>query len=154
MLILIIASLVGFFLSLILHLLGLFNIYSPPRLIGLLLQLGILLIFLFWCFISKKNRGNTPSKEFNESLWKSAPEWIKITTGIFVLYALFGFLHAFIEKNSSGSSVVQTDATESIGSTFPSHWIALYAVMFTLFYGCKCLIGKIDTKKSESDFTD
>ena len=146
-LLMIIVSLVGFILSLSLHLLGLFNLYNPPKLISLLLRLGILLIFLSWCFISKKTRGDASAKEFHESLWDFTPKWMAITTGMIVIYALIGFLNAFAGKYS-GSSAVNTSATEAIRGVFPSYWVALYAIVFQLFYSYKCLTdGKASDEK-------
>lgn len=144
---LIIVSLAGFILSLLLHFLALFSIYNPPRLINLLIRLGVFVIFLFWCFISKNMRSDASSKDFNESLWNATPKWMTTTTGLIILYALIGLFNSLAEKYSSGSLIADKSVAENSHGSFPSYWMALYAIMFTLFYSCKCLRKRTGSKE-------
>ena len=132
-------SLVGFVLSLALHVLGLFGVGNPSAVLTLPLQIGVAVLFLVWCATERTARAGEPRKSFNASLHKASPPWLAAATGLVILYAVIGLFLSFVQRRISGTPEAQEIAASGRGA-FAAAWMAMYALLFTLFYSCWRLV--------------
>jgi hypothetical protein len=128
-------SLAGFVLSLALHGLGLMGVWDPPVVLTLPLQIGVAALFLVWCATERTARAGEPRKAFNASLRKASPPWLAVTTGLVILYAVIGLFLTFVQRHMSGTPEAQNTVIGGRGA-FAAAWMAMYALLFTLFYTC------------------
>ncbi len=132
-------SLVGFVLSLALHVLGLLGVGNPPAALTLPLHLGVPALFLIWCITERTARAGEPRKSFNACLHKASPPWLAVATGLVILYAVIGLFLTFVQRRISETPGAQEIAASG-RRAFAAAWMAMYALLFTLFYSCWRLV--------------
>jgi hypothetical protein len=149
MLLLIVIIVFGLLASIVFHFCSLFHVYNPSRHITLLIQMGLLVIFLSWCIISKKVRKELSSKEFNKSLFKLSPKWLSTVIGFLIIYTMIAFVFSFVGKYGSDESIINKGIADNYYRSFPACWAALYSVMLSLFYSCRRFSKRESTSSAE-----
>jgi hypothetical protein len=122
----------GFALSLLVHILGLFNI--PPFFgwFALLLHFGIF-VALFGVVVAYFRLRRSEGKGFWKQALRASPSWMKWIFLLFFVYAIANFM-TFWNKllNLSGKSSGEIMAIVLRG--FSGHWLFFYFAFFIIFY--------------------
>ena len=141
MFLLIVISIAGFVLSTLLHLFMLFHIYNPPRELIIFINIGAAFVIYAAIFISKRVCGGSL-----KNIRRFCPQWISALTGFLIMYALAGLL-LLIFKKYFGSSISTNDSIEGNFRGFSGHWMALYALAFSIVYSCKKYVTTLKDDK-------
>jgi len=137
----ILISALGLTISVVLHFGSLLKILSPPPIMGRWLTTGFLISFVLWSLITNPTSNKFGKKAFNKSLWEHTPKGFGGIAGILIMYTLFSYGLVAIGKYASTSPVL-TDIglLKSFTRCYPSHYMALYALMLSLSYSFRCFI--------------
>ncbi len=129
---LIIQSVIGFVLSLIIHLIAIFNLYEVPNIIIIILTAGVLLVWLQ----SSKNLKILHKAYPDQHPWKTVfticPNWIKYILYFFIIYAILNFSLKMSFDN--GDEYLNFDVSQNKLSGLSGFWLAFY--MLGLIFGC------------------
>lgn len=134
MFILIIISIAGFFVSALLHFFMLLCAYNPPRELTIVINIGAAFVIYAAILISKRTCGKANIKEFRKTLYNICPEWLKVIIGLLIMYTIAGFVFVVIKKHFWAGN---EDAIGNDFQGFSGHWMALYALAFSILYSCK-----------------
>lgn len=147
MFLLIAVSITGFILSAILHFLTLFHIYNPPRGLVMFVNLGAACMVYAAIFVSKRICDKPNIKDFRKVLSDVCPKWVSALTGFVIMYAFAGLIFFIFKKYLGGSlSTNNADTIKDNFQGFSGHWMALYALAFSILYS-----SNIYAKSSEID---
>jgi hypothetical protein len=129
---LMIVSIAGFFISLIVHILAVLNIYAPPNFVTILLTAGIIIIWLE----SSKNVKRVFRQNEAVNPWKNAfavcPARIKYLTCFLILYAFINFV--FIMSFKSGEGYIDASISFQKLRGISGFWLAFYALGLSVGY--------------------
>jgi hypothetical protein len=145
MFLLIIISIVGFVLSALLHFFMLFHVYNPPRGLTIFVNISAAFVVYMAIFISKRVCKKANIKDSKKAIYNLCPKWISALTGFLIMYTLAGFL-LLIFKKYFGNSISTNSAAGENFRNFSGHWMALYALAFSIVYSCK---KYVDTLKGD-----
>jgi len=148
MFLLIVISIAGFVLSTLLHLFMLFHIYNPPRELIIFTNIGAAFVIYAAIFISKRVCDQANVKDFKKALYNTCPKWISALTGFLIMYAFAGLLFLIFKKYFG--SPISASNEDSIGGNFrgfSGHWMALYALAFSIVYSCKKYVNALKDNK-------
>ncbi|MEN6309555.1 MAG: hypothetical protein ABFD91_17545 [Anaerohalosphaeraceae bacterium] len=148
MIFLLVFSAVGFVLSTLLHSLLLLDIFTPPQELNILINVcGAFAVYMA-IFISKRTSSKTKLGESNKTIFRLCPPWIASLTGFLIIYAFASFLFLLFKKYYGGSIAIDgKDNSNQPIHIFSGHWMALYALAFSIVYSCK---KYADTLKNSS----
>lgn len=136
MILLIIFLSIGFVLSVLLHLLQLFHIYSTPQWFIVLVNICAACAVYIAIMISKGLCNKYNIKESKKIIYALCPKWISTMTGFLIIYAIVGFLILIFKKYIEGPTTTNNDLGRNI-KEFSGHWMALYALAISIVYSCK-----------------
>ena len=129
---LMIVSIAGFFISLIVHILAVLNIYTPPNFVTILLTAGIIIVWLE----SSKNVRRVFKQNEAVNPWKKAfavcPVPIKYLTCFLILYALINF--GFIRSFKGGEGYIDASISFQKVRGISGFWLAFYALGLSIGY--------------------
>jgi hypothetical protein len=128
--ILIAISIIGLALSAIVHFCSLLNIYNPPRVLIILLNVGMIVVLCSACIVSNKMRHRCSIEDCKKDLYNTCPRWLRIMNGLFIIYALAGLIYSCFVKLSNGAEVFHG---------FTGYWMAVYSLAIVILYSCKRL---------------
>jgi len=97
MIALIIVALIGFVVSTTLHILMSFQIYSPPREVNILINLGAGLLIYSAIIISKQVCAQNKIKDFRKVMLDICPIFSGLT-GLLIMYTFVGFVYFLLKK--------------------------------------------------------
>jgi hypothetical protein len=132
MIYLLIITAAGFVLSALVHVLMLLNIYQPSRGEMILLSVGGGIMIYIAIFIKKHTRGRSLLEDFNKEMFKACPRWMRVSTGLLIMYALVGLGFFALKRYLHGGE----GAAETGTGDFTGYWMALYALAFSIIYPC------------------
>ena len=125
-------SITGLFISLIVHLLAVFNIYIVSNIVVLILTAGIIFVWLqsskYLKLMHEQNETSNP--------WKMAfdicPAWLKYSIYFLIIYALFNFARtmSFI----GGEGYINTNISSDKLRGISGFWLAFYAFGVSIAY--------------------
>jgi hypothetical protein len=120
-------SAIGLILSAVIHICSIFHIFDAPRELIVLIHVGGVAVVYFAFIISKKVCSENNVTDFKNAMRSGCPQWMAIMTGLLVIYALAGLLFFLFRRYFVGSASI---------NGFTGHWMALYALAFTMLYSC------------------
>lgn len=129
---LIILSVIGFVLSLLIHVIAIFDWYPVSNTIIMVLTAGILLVWLQ----SSKNLKLLHKAYPDNHPWKTVftlcPEWTKYILYIFIIYAIlnFGLMMSF----GTGDNYLDFTVSQSKLSGLSGFWMAFYVIGLVFGY--------------------
>jgi hypothetical protein len=128
-------SVVGLFLSFVVHLLGLMGRKPPFGYFAFILQLGAFVSGVaaaFALFLLYASRG--------ESFWKEAfracPKWMKWMTAFLAGYAVFNFI-VFVNLLGTIGGRRPDEITSIVFRGASGEWMAFYSAAFLVFFSAK-----------------
>lgn len=140
---LMIVSTAGFFVSLIVHVLAVLNIYAPPNFVTILLTAGIIIIWLE----SSKNVKRVFKQNEAVNPWTNAfavcPAPIKYLTCFLILYAFINF--GFIMSFKGGEGYIDASISFQKVRGISGFWLAFYALGLSVGYSIQNF--QINSKK-------
>jgi len=143
LLLLIFISVIGLVLSAAIHLCTNLHIYNVPRGVMTFICLGSAIVMYPAIIISKKMCDEAGGKEFRKTIFEACPKWMSTLTGILIVYALGGLAFFIFKRYFTGAMV--TNEKEVVGGSFQGfagHFMALYALAFSILYSCRSLKKK------------
>lgn len=136
----IIISSIGFIISSVLHLLMLFKIYIPPNEFMLIINIGAGFSVYAAIVISKKICDHANIRDFRKVMLSISPVFSGLT-GLLIMYAFAGLMYFLFKRCIANSEFVNSENGTRTG--FTGHWMALYALAFTIVYSCKKYLSKL-----------
>lgn len=145
---LIILSIMGFVLSLIIHLSAILNIYQVPNTIIMILTAGILLVWLQ----SSKNLKILHKAYPNQHPWKTVfnicPAWAKYLLYFFIIYGVLNF--ARIMNFDNGDAYLNFDVSQNKLSGLSGFWLAFYMLGLIFGYALQIHSNNTTIKSNEN----
>jgi len=138
MLILLFISFIGFILSLVIHVLSIFEIQWISENLVLLMHLVLIPLFCANPIIKKRyeSKGIT---NFVKTSQDTCPEWMKLTSGLLIIYSVLILGYSLIAKY-----YMKTGSNHLIRG-FSGLLIAEYAFLFSLYYCARKVIINYET---------
>jgi hypothetical protein len=133
--IIMILSLIGFGLSLLVHITSLLGFEIPPNIKCWLLHIGIFVVWLPTILVANNMSKEYKRRDFWKAILRGCPRRMRnIGIGIFA-YAILNFI-LFIISNPGGSSNNGIDGYMPllILRGFSGHWMAFYYISFAVLY--------------------
>jgi len=144
MLALMVISIVGLILSALIDFCTILHIYNVPRGIMTVISLGSAVVMYSAIIISKKMCDEAGGQEFRKTIFEACPKWTSTLTGILIVYALGGLAFFIFKRYFTGATV--TTEKEAVGGNFQGfagHFMALYALAFSILYSCRSLKRRV-----------
>jgi len=116
----------GFVLSLIIHLMAIFDWYQVPNTIIMILTAGVLLVWLQSSKNLKILQKAYPDQHPWKTLFTMGPEWIKYLLYLFIIYAVLNF--ALMMSFGSGNNYLNFEVSQSKLRGLSGFWIAFYVL--------------------------
>jgi len=128
-------SIVCFLVSLFVHLGSLFHFYHAPWWLSALIgYYGLLVSFYAMGRILKETTSELSKEEYKKYMLHICPQWMNLTVGFLILYALANTVYYFIFRQSADNDVYNLDAKYQIVFSL---WMALHFLIFAMLYGCR-----------------
>jgi len=137
--VLIFISAIGMVLSFITHFCSLFHVYNPPRVLAMVLYMGVIIVIYPACIVLKKMRCEFGKNSFKKAVLSVCPRWMLVMTGFLIMYAIVSFIFFFARGSSTGLATNGGGTTGRDLMGFPGHWMALYSFAISIFYSFRCL---------------
>lgn len=145
---LIIISVIGFSISMVVHLLTVFNFYLVPNTVIMILTAGILLVWLQ----SSKNLKVLQKAQSNQHPWKTVftlcPEWAKYLLYFFVVYAILNF--AIMMSFDGNSGYINFKVSQNKLSGLSGFWMVFYIAGLIFGYALNIHLKNPNNKSDES----
>ena len=145
---LIILSVIGFVLSLIIHLITIFNLYQVPNAVIIILTTGILLVWLQ----SSKNLKIIHKAYPDQHPWKTVftlcSNWIKYIFYFFIIYAILNF--SLKMSFGNGDEYLNFDVSQNKLSGLSGFWMAFYLLGLIFGYALQIHLNKTTIKSNEN----
>ncbi len=134
----------GFFVSVIVHAASLVDLFEFPRLMATALHFGSFAGMIAAVRVSRQTREKVNVADFKRIVRKACPHGLLVFTGILILYAFTGLLHAVVNKYSQTAPAPETAAPRYV----TAHWPALYALAFMIVDSCRRYLRNNDEMHS------
>jgi hypothetical protein len=135
MLILLFYLFLGFLVLLVIHICVFLNVAYPPKWLVAILGIGINLIVLAAFLISRKIKKAVRKKDLIWLILDCCPCWLKIATGLIIMYGIVIFIFCFSWPFSEFSTTRNEDVAIHIAyKGFTALMMLFYASLFTLLY--------------------
>ncbi|MFA5251725.1 MAG: hypothetical protein WC454_03965 [Phycisphaerae bacterium] len=135
MLILLFYLFLGFLVSLVMHICVFLNIAYPPKWLVTTLGIGINIVVLAVFLISRKIKKAIVKKELIRVLLDCCPYWLKIATGLVVMYGIVIFVSCFVWPFSELSTTRNENVVLHIAyEGLTALMLLFYGSFFTLLY--------------------
>ena len=127
-------AVIGFILSLYIHIISLLGMPSPFGAATWSLHIGCFVIWLPAVLVSRKIMQGVPKKDFWKVALAGCPSWMKYLLYAFFGYAVINFAIFFVATGTSGKHQMGATPPPSILRGFSGHWLAFYSAGFALLY--------------------
>lgn len=143
MLILLFYLFLGFLVSLVIHICVFLKIAYPPNWLITTLGIGINVVVLVAWIVSRKLKKATREKELIWITLECCPYWLKIVTGLIIVYGTVMFILCFIWPFSELHRTRNDDvAFNIVYRGFTALMLLFYSAFFTMLYCYRKLYKK------------
>jgi len=125
---------IGLSLSIIVHVLSLFNIASPFGELTWILHGGIFVVWLPMILVLQRLKKDSNEKEFWKTAMQYCPVWIKRIVGFLVLYAFVNFIIFIATVKEDHKSDHARETPPVVLRGFSGHWMIFYWISFAALY--------------------
>lgn len=128
-------SVIGFTVSLWVHVGALTHLYSAPAPLFQALHLGIFIVFFPAVIIANRRRGYRRGMYAWDYVLQGLPPWMRYTFYCFAVYAVLNFV-VFIFERLQTTRTASPNIVPSLAEWrgFSGHWMAFYSCAFVVLF--------------------
>lgn len=145
---LIIISAIGFGISLVVHLLAVFDLYLVPNTVIMVLTAGILIVWLQSSKNLKAMHKSHPDQHPWKTVFNLCPEWAKYLLYFFIIYAIINF--ALTMSFGRSDSYANFDISQNKLRGLSGFWLAFYSLGMIFGYALNIHLKNSDTESDEN----